>query len=97
MLTHIVLFKAADGVDPARLGEQLNEMRTLNISGLLSVEVAPDLGLREGNWDYALVCRFPSADDYERYDADADHGLIKERIKPLAQAIARIQVEVPSA
>ncbi len=94
MITHILLLKVASGIDKAAVGQRLGDIAQLAIPGLVSVAVARDLGLRDDNWHYALVCEFHSVEDYRRYDSDPDHGEIKKAIGPMVESIARVQLDL---
>jgi hypothetical protein len=55
----------------------------------------PDLGLRDGNWDYVVVADFATAEDFSAYSDDPDHrALIAEVIAPNLAGRAAIQYEL---
>jgi hypothetical protein len=59
-------------------------------------EFGGDLGLREGNWDFAVVADFDDADGYRAYSADATHQqVIADHIAPNTVERAAVQYELP--
>ena len=55
MIRNVALLKAKSGHDRARMEEILAELQALRSPGLLRMRTGADLGLKEGNWDYAIV------------------------------------------
>ena len=54
--------------------------------------VGPDLGLNDGNHDYAVVADFDSAASYLVYrDHPAHAAVISERIRPILEARVAVQ------
>jgi len=96
MLRHTVLFTWADGVTD----EQVDAM-----AAVLDARVAPidtigeyrhgrDLGLTDGNADYAIVADFANQSDYIVYRDHPDHvAVIAESIKPLIAQRMAVQYE----
>ena len=59
-------------------------------------EFGPDLGLRDGTWDYVVVGDFDDVDGYRAYADDATHqALIADHIAPNIVERAAVQYEVP--
>ncbi len=54
-----------------------------------------DLGLREGNWSFAIVADFTDGEAYRAYDQDPAHNHARAGLLPLTEQIARIQFEMP--
>ena len=95
MVRNVVLVKLAPDRDPAAVGKVQQAFLELNCPGTLSYVIGDDLGLRDGNWSFAIVADFTDADAYRGYDLDEAHNRARARIAPLAQEIARVQFEVP--
>jgi Stress responsive A/B Barrel Domain len=67
----------------------------LNCPGTLSYVIGDDLGLRDGNWSFAIVADFSDADAYRAYDQDEEHNRARAGLLPMTEAIARVQFEMP--
>ena len=67
----------------------------LNCPGTLSYTIGNDLGLREGNWSFAIVADFTDAEAYRAYDHDPEHNQARAGLIQLTEQIARIQFEMP--
>ena len=94
MIRNIAMMRARSGHDRARLEEILEELRAMRIPGLTRMWAGSNLGLREGNWDYAVVTDLEDEEAYRRYDTDAEHNRIRGELAPLLEQTARIQIEV---
>ena len=56
-----------------------------------------DLGLAEGNYDFAVVGDFDDEDAYRRYAAHPEHQrVIAERIRPLIDSRVAVQIPIPA-
>ena len=95
MIRHVVLVKLIAEHDAATVAEIQDGFRSLNCPGTLSYTVGDDLGLREGNWSFAIVADFTDADSYRAYDQDAEHNRVRARLAPMAEQIARAQFDLP--
>jgi hypothetical protein len=94
MIRHIALLKARSGHDSARMQEILEGLLALQVPGLVRMAAGADRGLREGNWDYAIVSDLEDAEAYRRYDADAEHNRLRGELAQLVDQIARCQIEI---
>ncbi len=64
--------------------------KALKIAGMRSLDFHADLGVRDGNAEYAVVAEFDDVDAYRRYDADPEHDRIRREIAlPLVASIER--------
>ena len=97
MIRNVVLVKLKPGQQPQEVAEVQQDFRDLRCPGTLTYTVADDLGLRDGNWSFAIVADFEDADAYRGYDRDAAHNRARARLAPLAEAIARVQFDMPSS
>jgi hypothetical protein len=95
MVRNIVLVKLAPGQDPAAVAEAQSAFLDLNCPGTLSYLIADDLGLRDGNWSFAIVADFADADAYRAYDQDEEHNRARAGLLPMTEQIARVQFEMP--
>ena len=99
MVVHVVVFKwltsrAAD--DVGRLGKALTELGE-RMPEIRSLIAGPDLGVRPGTWDFAVVAQFATVDDYRRYATDPAHlRIISELIEPHLEARQSVQIEAAS-
>jgi hypothetical protein len=95
MIRNIVLVKLKAGHDPAVIAEAQQAFLDLNCPGTLSYVIGDDLGLREGNWSFAIVADFADSDAYRAYDQDPAHNRARAGLIPLTEQIARVQFEMP--
>jgi hypothetical protein len=95
MVRNVVLVRLKPGYDAARVAEIQAGLRSLNCPGTLSYTIGDDLGLRTGNWSFAIVADFADADAYAVYDRDTRHNELRAELAPMAEQIARTQFEVP--
>jgi hypothetical protein len=97
MLRHVVLFTWTPDTDQATREATLAAIRRLpeEVGGMTSFAVGPDLGLREGNADTALVADFPDLAAYQAYATDERHlAVIAEHVTPNLAARSAVQYEV---
>jgi Stress responsive A/B Barrel Domain len=95
MIRNVVLVKLRDGYDAAEAAAIQKGLLGLGCPGTLSYTVGDDLGLREGNWSFAIVADFTDVDAYRAYDQDSEHNRIRARLAPMAEQVARAQFELP--
>jgi hypothetical protein len=95
VIRNVVLVRLKTGQDPAEIAEIQEALRSLDCPGTLSYTIGDDLGLREGNWSFAIVADFKDEGSYRAYDLDAEHNRIRARLAPMTEQIARIQFQVP--
>ncbi len=95
MIRNVVLVRLKPGYDPAELADIQQDFRDLNCPGTISFTLGDDLGLRDGNWSYAIVADFTDAEAYRGYDLDAAHNRARARLAPLAAEVARVQFDLP--
>jgi hypothetical protein len=95
MIRNVVLVKLAPGQDPAAVAKAQQAFLDLKCPGTLSSVIGDDLGLRDGNWSFAIVADFTDADAYRAYDRDKEHNRARAGLLPLTEQIARVQFELP--
>jgi hypothetical protein len=94
VIRSIALLKARSGHDPARMEEILEGLLGLQVPGLVRMSAGADRGLREGNWDYAIVSDLEDEEAYRRYDADVEHNRLRGELAALVEQIARCQIRI---
>jgi Stress responsive A/B Barrel Domain len=94
MIRNVVLVELKPGTDLAEVAAIQDGLQTLDCPGTMSYTIGNDLGLRNGNWSFAIVADFSDADAYRGYDDDLEHNRLRARLAPLAQQVARAQFEV---
>ena len=96
MITHVVIFTwlaTATDTQINHLHVALDHMAG-ELASFVTISHGPDLKLRDGNGDYALVARFATTDDWHRYQADPQHKHVVETyIAPIQAARLTIQFE----
>jgi hypothetical protein len=94
MIRNVVLLRLKPGADRAALAESLDAIEALRTPGMHGIRARLDAGLREGNWDGAVVADFEDAAAYQEYDRDEEHNRIRQGMAVLVETIARCQLEV---
>ena len=65
------------------------------IEAISAYAYGPDLGLRDGTWDFAVVADFESPEDFRSYADHPDHvAFIKDRLTPVLKERASLQFEL---
>lgn len=97
-LRHVVMFRFAPGTTEeqrARLAEELRRLPAA-IPEIAAYTVGPDAGLADGNFDFAVVGDFASAEDWQVYrDHPAHQAVIAEHIRPIVAERAATQIGLP--
>jgi hypothetical protein len=92
---HIALFRFADHVTPEmveQLGAALTQLPS-QIEELRNYVHGPDLGVSEGNFDYAVVADLDDVDGYVAYrDHPAHVALIEKYVKGNVAERAAVQL-----
>ncbi len=95
MIRNVVLVKLKPAQDATTVAGIQEGLRNLDCAGTVSYTVGDDLGLREGNWSFAIVADFADEGSYQAYDQDAEHNRIRALLAPLAEQVARVQFQLP--
>lgn len=94
MFRHCVLFRWTDEASDDQkqaVRDGLAALPTL-IPEIRRYRFGDDAGLAEGNFDFAVVADFDSADAWRTYAAHAEHQrLIAERVRPILAGRAAVQ------
>jgi len=96
MIRHVVLFAWTSEATDKQKQQVAEELRALPplITGLRSFQVGPDVGLIEGNFDFALVADFDDADSYLAYrNHPAHRAVVEQVIDPVAKQRVAVQYE----
>ena len=91
MLRNVVMMKFKSGYDQELLGTLIQRLKSLNCPGTIGYSIGLDAGLREGNWDLAIVADFEDIDSYRGYDSDDEHNRIRAELAGLLAEVARAQ------
>jgi len=87
--------KLKDGYDKAAMEQVMEDLRSLDLPGMLQYTLGLDAGLRDGNWDFVIVCDLADIDSYRTYDSDEKHNEIRGRLGKQVDQMARAQFELP--
>lgn len=96
MLRHTVLFTWSDGVTDDQVSAMADALdaRVAPIDTIVAYRHGPDLGLADGNADYAIVADFANEADYVVYRDHPEHvAVIAESIKPLVAQRMAVQYD----
>ncbi|MCG8588138.1 MAG: Dabb family protein [Proteobacteria bacterium] len=100
MIRHVVLLRfspEADDQDVARLCRALSSLPA-SVPEIRRYRFGSDLGLADGNADFAIVADFDDADAWRRYaDHPAHKAVITESIAPILADRSAAQIEIPDS
>lgn len=94
MIRNVVLVRLKPDHDAAEVASIQAGLRNLNCPGTIHYTIGNDLGLRDGNWSFAIVADFTDVEAYRAYDLDAQHNRLRARLAPQAEQVGRLQFEV---
>ncbi len=97
MLRHVVLFTWAPGTTPDQIAAVTDGLRALPavIPEVRGYRVGEDIGVSDGNHDFAVVADFDSVAGFVAYrDHPAHQAVVVERIRPILAERAAVQYEV---
>lgn len=95
MIRNVVAVKLQPDHDRDLAAGVIAAFGALSTPGMLSYTLGADAGLREsGNWSFAIVADFVDAVAYQLYDRDDEHNRLRDRLRPMAEQIARVQFEM---
>jgi len=97
MIRHVALFRwtpEATQEQKQRVAAELRRLPAL-LPALRAYQVGPDLGLAEGNFEFAVVADFDDVEGLWTYRDYPEHrAIIAEFIQPIAAQRATIQYEL---
>ena len=97
MIRHIAMFTFTNDVtaeDVRAIDEGLAGLPGV-IKEIRGYSFGSDLGFGDGNYDYAVIGEFGSAEDFHTYSTHPVHVQVLEtRIKPVLDSVARIQIDL---
>jgi hypothetical protein len=97
MIRHVVMFRFKDGTSPAAvtaIAEGLGGLPAA-IPEIAEYRFGSDIGVNDGNFDFAVVADFADTADYLVYrDHPLHQALIRERIAPHVDARAAVQFDL---
>ena len=97
MIRHVVMFTWDDEMTDEMEQQLAAELTALapRLAGLRSYHAGPDVGVVEGNFDFAVVADFDDVASYLAYRDHPDHQEIVGRLsRPHATSRASVQYEV---
>lgn len=96
VIRNVVVGTVKDGVTTEQIEEALAAIRGMKVPGVeLTVVTGVDLGLREGNANFAITVDVADEEAYKVYDADDEHNRIRrELFAPISASIQRIQIRL---
>lgn len=96
-ILHVAMFRWVDGVTKEQIDaftRALGELR-IKMPMLKSYEYGPDLGLRDGNFDYGVVAELESADLIDGYlDHEIHQQFVRDFVQSLVVERRAVQIEV---
>ena len=95
MIRNVVLVQLKSDADIAAVASIQDGLRGLGCPGTVSYTLGDDLGLRDGNWSFAIVADFEDEAAYRAYDQDAEHNRLRGLLAAHAERVARVQFALP--
>lgn len=95
MIRHTVVFRFAEGTPAERVQAIREALMGLpgRVPAVRSFSCGGDLGLREGNADFAIVAEFDDEDGWRAYQDDPEHQrIIRELIAPVTEQRLAAQI-----
>ena len=97
MIRHVSLFTWTEGMT-AEMEEQFAAELTAfasTVPGLRAYQTGRDVGINEGNFDFAVVADFDDPDSYIGYrDSDVHQDIIRRFSRPNTKSRAAVQYEI---
>lgn len=94
MLTHIVIFSWVPDVSAEQLGglrQQFDELAA-QVAGFTTIRHGPDLRIRSGNGDYALIATFADRSGWDEYQQHPAHkAFVRDVVTPIQASRLTIQ------
>jgi hypothetical protein len=94
MIRHVVMFRWKEGVDDAHVQATAEGLRALpaQIPQILEYHCGPDLQVATTNFDFAVVARFATTDDFITYrDHPAHQAVVQSLIGPFVTERCAVQ------
>lgn len=94
-MLHVAVFTWQDHVTPDQIAEITAGLRALpeQIDALQRYEVGPDLGLREGTADFAVVAQVADADGLSAYLQHPAHKAVTDKMKSMIATRTAVQID----
>ncbi len=97
MIRHIAMFTLKPDA-PDTAVQSLEEGLSLlaqTINEIAAYTYGSDLGLRDGNYDFAVVADFQNDEDFKIYADHPDHqAFIQDRVAPILEKRVSVQFEI---
>lgn len=96
MIRHVVVFEWKDGTTAERVAQFASDLAALpaKIPEIRDYRFGNDVGITDGNADFALVADFDDDAGYRRYATHPDHLPVIERVKPIIGRRMAVQMQV---
>jgi hypothetical protein len=100
MLRHIAMFRLKDDAPEGTL-QSLSEGLSRLVQSISEISIysyGGDLGLREGNFDFAVVADFENAEAFASYVNHPDHqAFIQNQLTPVVAERVALQFELSAS
>jgi quinol monooxygenase YgiN len=94
MICNVVMVVLREDHDREEVAAIQAGLRALDPPGCRRYRLGNDLGLRDGNWSFAIVAEFEDEASYRAYDLDPEHNRLRARLGAQVSEIARVQFEL---
>lgn len=97
MIRHTVMFTWKPEATEAQLKRVPDELSRLPgiVPSIRSYAVGADIGVNDGNWQFAVTADFDDLDGYLAYRDDPTHrAIISEHIQPIIATRAAVQFDL---
>jgi len=97
MIRHVVLFRWTDEATPEqkqRAADELGRLPAL-VPSLRTFSLGPDLGINQGNFDFAVAADFDDVDGYLAYRDHPEHrAIVAQFTTPIVAQRFAVQYEL---
>ena len=97
MIRHVVLFRWTDEAAPEqkqRAADELGRLPAL-VPSLRTFSLGPDLGINQGNFDFAVAADFDDVDGYLAYRDHPEHrAIVAQFTTPIVAQRFAVQYEL---
>ncbi len=97
MIRHVVLMAWTGEATPEKVRQVIDELTALgpSLSGLRSYHAGSDLGINEGNFNFAVVADFDDVESYVAYrDNPAHRDIVSRLVTPMLRERVAVQYEI---
>jgi quinol monooxygenase YgiN len=94
VVRNVVMIALKPDADLDAVDEIQSRLIALDTPGCVAYTLGNDLGLRDGNWSFAIVADFEDEASYRAYDTDPEHNRLRGELASHIEHVSRVQFSV---